>query len=431
MKGPFLLAALFSFLTLEVHSQKVIADHTIVDKFKDIPQAYIDKVKAMWVSFPGESHSEAYRAGCNLLEGLDSKFQVNVTESGNPEPKTNSHLRISRATWGDYGNPTGWIYSYGEEDWFTNATAISRTKSGLSYCHEMNLGLAAIGFAWCYDGSSPGVSGSYDPVYQTRWGGESVNGPEGNRIWGLDAEDSAITGNSVCLDTYLNVTKSYAEYCNSNNIPTKIIFTTGPVDNVFQLSDGEVGYQQYLKYKRIRDYVNQQSNIYFIDFADILSYNNAGQQSKTAWKDKGGTTRNYPIIHDENYQNLDGSYDWNSGYHFGPQGALKIAKAVWWILARMAGWDGGLTTSSDDLICTEGTSGLEVDLNNDEILIHTSDIYFNGYIGLYNLNGCLVQQLKIDNSIMAVNKSRYTPGLYFVVVAKENSRKIKKILIIS
>jgi hypothetical protein len=27
-------------------------------------------------------------------------------------------------------------------------------------------------------------------------------------------------------------------------------------------------------------------------------------------------------------------------YHIGTNGAIKLAKAMWWLLARMAGWDG-------------------------------------------------------------------------------------------
>jgi hypothetical protein len=41
----------------------IIADHTVVDQYDDIPQEYIDKVKEMWLNVPGESHSSGYRKG--------------------------------------------------------------------------------------------------------------------------------------------------------------------------------------------------------------------------------------------------------------------------------------------------------------------------------------------------------------------------------
>ena len=42
---------------------QIVADHSIVDHYAEIPQVYIDSVKKMLVSIPGESHSAAYRIG--------------------------------------------------------------------------------------------------------------------------------------------------------------------------------------------------------------------------------------------------------------------------------------------------------------------------------------------------------------------------------
>ena len=40
------------------------------------------------------------------------------------------------------------------------------------------------------------------------------------------------------------------------------------------------------------------------------------------------------MIHEDNMTT------WDNSYHFGSNGALRIGKAMWWLLARMAGWDG-------------------------------------------------------------------------------------------
>ncbi len=45
----------------------IIADHTVVDQYANIPQEYIDKVKKMWLDLPGESHSSGYRKGLQFL----------------------------------------------------------------------------------------------------------------------------------------------------------------------------------------------------------------------------------------------------------------------------------------------------------------------------------------------------------------------------
>ena len=163
---------------------QIIADHTVVDRYDDIPQQWIDSVKKMFAVYPGESHAAAMPVALNQLETLDSRFQVITRTSGTPYSYRTNELRFSGATWGDFTNPTGWIYSCGEEDWFTNATGRARIKAGITYCNTNNLQLAAIGFGWCYDDSHSGsISSTVDPVYGCRWYGRSLESPSGSRSW--------------------------------------------------------------------------------------------------------------------------------------------------------------------------------------------------------------------------------------------------------
>jgi hypothetical protein len=303
----------------------IIANHNAVDAFDNIPQQYIDEVKKMWLSYAGESHASAIRRGMELLETSDATYAVNITESGTPEAATTNHLRVSSAMWGDHDNSSGWQYLYGEEDWWTNSTAISRTKASLSYCHNNGPALTAVGFGWCWDATwINGLGGTQDPVYYTRWAGSSVDGPDGNLRWGLDSG----------IDTYINATQEYIDYCATNGIATKIIWTTGPIDNDSSMNTGEIGYQQYLKYQRIRNHVNSLSSGYFFDFADILSYNDSNQLATTTWTDGNSVLQTFPLMHADNY------VTWDNSYHFGSIGAIRLAKAMWWLLARMAGWNG-------------------------------------------------------------------------------------------
>ena len=329
---------------------QIIADHRIVADFEEIPDYYINEVKKMWLVYAGESHSYAIRAGLTELGRQYPRFAVNVRESGTPDSYTISNLRASSATWGDYSNANGWIYNYGEEDWFTNGTAVSRTKAGISYCHNNNLTISAIGLGWCWD--LQGLSfveglGEADPVYGCRWYGTSKQGPEGDRGWGLDEEDFGITGNTVNINTYLAVTQEYVNYCNDNSIPTRVFFTTGPVDAIY----GEAGYGAYLKYERIRDYAKQNTSAILFDYADILCYDNNGSTITTSWNN-----HIYPRITVENLGGGDVG-------HIGNEGALRLAKAMWWMLARIAGWDGasssqipitGITISGGNTISTRG-----------------------------------------------------------------------------
>jgi hypothetical protein len=322
-----------------VQGQSIIADHTVVDKYTSIPQQYIDSVKKMWVTVPGESHSQGYRRGLSLLEEIDSRFQVRIRESGIPDEQTDQNLRFSRATWGDLTRETGWIYGYGEEDWFTNELGISRTKAGFDYVNNNGPILHATGFGWCWDMSwKNGPAGEIDPDYQVRWAGSTVGGLDGNKIWGIDSNDSLLTGNRINMDNYLSATQEYIDHCNSNSYTTKVFLTTGPVDDS-RYNAGEVGYQRFLKTEHIRNYVLENDGLYLFDYADILSWNDNNEQHTIAWTDHGGTNHSFPFIHPDNELNRDGT-NTEDGDHIGEIGTIRLAKAMWWMLARLAGWNG-------------------------------------------------------------------------------------------
>ncbi len=183
MKRAFIILFIIINISLINYGQ-IIADHTVVDKFDDIPLYYIDQVKKMWISFAGESHSESLRRGLELLEAAYPAYQVTVAEYTDPAPYTTAYLRADANTWGDLTNATGWIRWYGEEDWYTSATAIAHTKAGITRCNTIGPALSAIGFGMCYgDGG----------------------------------------GN------YITATQSYIDHCTANGYPTKVFFTTGPV----------------------------------------------------------------------------------------------------------------------------------------------------------------------------------------------------------
>jgi fibronectin type 3 domain-containing protein len=278
-------------------STQIIADHTVVAQYDRIPQVWINEVKKMWVSYAGESHSSGIRKGAILLETLNSKFAVSVIESGTPQAYTTENLRLSRATRGDVSTSNAWVYSYGEEDWFTSATAISQTKSGLDYCYVTGPSLAVLAFGWCWD----------HDVYI----------------------------NSTSINAYLSATQQYIDYCTTKGYSTKVIFTTGPVDGYTGLD----AYNRYISSEQIRTYVTADSSRILFDYADILAWSNGGEENTSTYN---GNI--YNLIHSSNM--LDYNADWTTtlhsedGDHIGEVGALRLAKAMWWVLARIAGWDG-------------------------------------------------------------------------------------------
>lgn len=309
---------------------QIIADHTVVAQYADIPAAYIAAVKCMLFSIPGESHSAGYTNGATLLQTQDPTYACTCTGMTTaPAVYQTTGLRVARA----HRTATGWE-NCGEEEWFTNAAGITEMKNHITYCENNNRHIAAMGFGWCWDMTQSNLpGGTIDDVYTCHWAGASSGGPEGNVRWGLDAADTALTGNSVCLDTYLAATEQYIAYCTAQGYTTKVIFTTGPVDSY----SGENAYQRHLKQERIRDYVLADSTRILFDYADILAWNNAGEENVQDWY-SGGIHHYYQTIAADNLLDLDGDPGNGDADHIGERGALRIAKAVWWMMAKIAGW---------------------------------------------------------------------------------------------
>jgi hypothetical protein len=259
---------------------QIIANHTVVDRFDDIPAYYMAEVKKMLLVVAGQSHGLGYLRGLAALESLYSAYDANYTDK--PEAYTTSHLRMSRTTWGDVNNATGWINSYGEEDWFETAQAIVQTKTGIRYYNSLGIPMSAFGLGWCWNT----IDGEY-------------------------------------ITPYLSATQSYIDYCTTNSIPTKIFFTTQPVDTYGS------GYNTYLLNERIRDYVSEDTTRILFDYADILSYDDGSSVEYTITADGHSFQAITPT---NNYPDLQA--------HISAVGELRLGKAMWWMLARIAGWDG-------------------------------------------------------------------------------------------
>jgi len=416
-----LLCLIFLRVSLLQYGQ-IIADHTVVDKFNDIPVTYLNEVKKMWLVYAGESHSYGIRLGLDRLEALDSKFAVNVSEgipivatSPTPEAYTTSHLRASCGTWGDHDNATGWIYWYGEEDWWSNSTAVSRTEAGITYCNSHNLTVSAMGFGWCWDAMGTGPTENADPVYGVRWWGSSVDGPSGDKAWGINSGQYATTNNLVSMQTYIDVTQGYIDYCTANGIPTKIFFTTGPVDNYNGNFGDECMYQSTLKYQAVRDYVNAHANTILFDYADILCFDENGTATTRTWN---GHT--YPTITSANLTP-------GGEAHISAAGELRLGKAMWWMLARMAGWDGS-TTGIDDHE-KDPASSIIVKMSGGEVRIKIEDSSLNSTVYLYNINGNLIATKKTLNNDCVFNISKLAPGIYIIAVKNANGSATRKIVI--
>jgi hypothetical protein len=301
---------------------QIIADHSIVDRYANIPDAYINIVRTWLVDAAGESHSEAYRTGIDALAAAEPKFAANSFNGS--FPAASSSLRLGSHDW------------MGEGSFWTNASAISSIENIIRDQEESGRPINVIFQAWCWDftrseSNGPGGSGAVDPAYGCHWFGSTDGGPDGNLNWGLDAADSAITGNTVSLQTYLDAIDGYRNFCATNGYACVPVFSTGPVDG--DSYDGEKGWQRFVKHEAIRAHVRADASRVLFDYGDILCYNDSGARNTLTWVDGSGLTHTFQGIHADN---LGGS---ETG-HIGSVGARRLARAMWWMLARLAGWDG-------------------------------------------------------------------------------------------
>jgi hypothetical protein len=353
----------------------LIIDHTYVSKYSTIPQSVIDKIKKYRMCIAGESHSLGHRTGLQLVENLDAKFAVNITESGTPElGSVTSYIRSDRLTWGDYDTPTGFIADHGEEDDFTNVAGIAQVKTGLKYLQDNNYGFTVFGFGWCWDQSDGTATASISSIYKCAWYGSTVAGGDGDKAFGLTSADYSETLNHVSMQNYLDATREYIIYAKANATSVTVIFTTGPID----AHEGERGYQRHLKKEMIRNEVLTNGGI-LLDDGDVLAYDNAGNENILTWTDTESGTHDYQQIADDNLLDLDGvNRSATTGYHIGERGATRLGKAQWVLAAYIVGWDG----------TPEGTyvgSG-NIELSGSAITKETNNYSYNGN-GLINLSG--------------------------------------------
>jgi hypothetical protein len=416
-KAAFILVLIQVYV---IQNAQIIADHTVVDRYDNIPQQYIDSVKKMLVFMAGESHSGAYRHGQVLLELLDGRFQVETYTSEPVPASSDQYLRIGRP------------FTIGESSFF-NQGEIEVLKSHITDQNNTGNPYDVMGFGWCWDMTwvnPPG--GGMDPVYLVHWAGSSSGGPEGNMRWGLDSEDEALTGNSVCMDTYLEAVGQYVQYCESHGYPTQWIFTTGPVDG--SSNDGtEQGFQRELKHDHIRNYVQLDASRILFDYADILCWNNEGEKNLSDWND-GGTIRSHAQIHPDNLMDYDESFNVISGTdqdedHIGEVGALRLAKAMWWLLARISGWEDNTNPSAVHDGIDSSNPPVYIYADSDFVWINNAERYIDGQISLYDLRGRLIDHKGIHMNKCFFSTSTLGSGLYLVVLSKESDYTIEKVII--
>jgi hypothetical protein len=310
------LALWAALAVMPAPGEVIVVDHRCTDVMR-IPDPYINQIKAQKKLFTvmGESHGRCYIYGPQVVAADYPHLAASLSWWGTaPKAASSPCMRV-------------WYLSGGETNFWTNETGRTATQARLQARVDAGDPITAFGFGWCWDMTNGLESPGVDPVFGCNWYGWSIGSPEGSIGWGIDADDFAVTGNSVHLYTYLNSVNGY----NAGVPASKTVFTTGPVDSY---AGEERGYQRYLKHVELRNYVNAHDGILF-DFGDILCWNDGGVETTTAWN--GHTFQNGDPTLVLSGTGYDGG---QGGCHVYEAGVRRIGHSLWWLMARLAGWNG-------------------------------------------------------------------------------------------
>ena len=263
----------------------LIIDHNAVRDFDFIPPLYLEASKQLTLHYAHTSHGSQIISGIFALEAVDSAYSVTVREDvteGLPPAETPVALRIYD------GNPPN---TYITPDLYWDGTSGMNATRGVANTGHYNFSM----WSWC----------------------------------GQQSSNSTATVNSYLA----NLNQLESEYPNM-----RFIFFTGHTDGTDTPSTPET-----LKYNNelVRQYARDHDKIVF-DFADIESWDPAGNYYPNTGNPDGACNwcAQWCTDHPSDCQNLTGSCA-----HTHPYNCKLKAKAFWYMMARLAGWNGGTVTT--------------------------------------------------------------------------------------
>jgi len=294
--GAIFFCVITSTWAFAARTEPLIIDHTCRD-VSQIPEEWIDAVKAMTLHHTGQSHGTQVPHGMVNLENEDATFDQTQNEGGIP---AGSGLKITRGQRSEYSS---WTSGVGVERYWQGESGKDWTRRTLDYHAGNGDTVHASLHTWCWD----------------------------LRTWSEAQVNDYLASMETLEAEYPDVT---------------FVYMTDTCD-----STGSTGYNRWQRNQQIRAYCQANNKVLF-DFADLES-----------WSSDGTTQSTYSYSgYDVPTWHSDWTSDpyYNDG-HINEAACTMKAKAMWWLLARLAGWNAdGAPVANFSGTPTTGTAPLEV-----------------------------------------------------------------------
>lgn len=345
----------------------LVVDHTAVSGFDTIPDYYISLARQMTVHYVGESHALQLMRGLELLAEQNPKYMYEA--ENNPDDFTGANslgiLRASRTA-----SDAQWSGSHlGEEDYWAVPDGRQMTRNTIAYGVNHNAPFSLSMWIWCWDIVADDFC--------------------------ADETGTKITFNDERFDTYVDFIRSL----NTND-------TLGVTQAIYVTSITDDAYQGYMKWRvtkyndMIRDAAHANGGILF-DNADIENWNVTDTEQRIdTYVDSGDVTRQCFVRHQDYNEDVGNQY---SDGHTNDALCLRKAKAFWWMLARLSGWDG----SAEYVRLTSPNGGEVWSAETDRSILWES--YNVGTIDMeYSLDGGDTWHVALENVDAAAGTAVWT-----------------------